>query len=167
MSKGTDFLGYEVAFQGYLYRNQPWKTEHFPLEQRAGFLIDHCNGFEFPKLRVSLLSCNTLHVQLPSRPLCITLWELGLKELPQENLDTLLLCHWVIKSFASGPGVLCLLPVSMKLCVLSHFSHVRLSATPWTVAHQAPLSMGFSRQEDWSGLPCPSPGDLPNPGIEL
>ena len=38
--------------------------------------------------------------------------------------------------------------------------------TPWTVAHQAPLSMGFSRQEDWSGLPFPSPGDLPDPGIE-
>ena len=38
--------------------------------------------------------------------------------------------------------------------------------TPWTVAHQAPLSMGFSRQEYWSGLPFPSPGDLPNPGIK-
>ena len=38
--------------------------------------------------------------------------------------------------------------------------------TPWTVACQAPLSMGFSRQEYWSGLPFPSPGDLPNPGIE-
>ena len=38
--------------------------------------------------------------------------------------------------------------------------------TPWTVAHQAPLSVGFSRQEYWSGLPFPSPGDLPNPGIE-
>ena len=39
-------------------------------------------------------------------------------------------------------------------------------ATPWTVAHQAPLSMGFSRQEYWSGLPFPSPGDLPNSGVE-
>ena len=38
--------------------------------------------------------------------------------------------------------------------------------TPWTVAHQAPLSMGFSSQEYWSGLPFPPPGDLPNPGIE-
>ena len=45
-------------------------------------------------------------------------------------------------------------------------SHVQLFATPWTVAYQAPLSMGFSRQEYWSGLPFPSPGDLPNPGIE-
>ena len=43
---------------------------------------------------------------------------------------------------------------------------VQLSATPWTVAHQAPLSMGFSRQDYWSGLPFPSPGDLPDPGIE-
>ena len=41
-----------------------------------------------------------------------------------------------------------------------------LFATPWTVAHQAPLSMGFSRPGYWSGLPFPSPGDLPNPGIE-
>ena len=39
-------------------------------------------------------------------------------------------------------------------------------ATPWTLAHQAPLSMGFSRQEYWSGLPCPPPGDLPYPGIK-
>ena len=39
-------------------------------------------------------------------------------------------------------------------------------ATPWTVARQAPLSMGFPRQEYWSGLPYPSPGDLPGPGIE-
>ena len=42
----------------------------------------------------------------------------------------------------------------------------QLFATPWTVARQALLSMGFSRQEYWSGLPCPPPGDLPNPGIE-
>ena len=48
--------------------------------------------------------------------------------------------------------------------VLSCFSHVQLFATPWTVARQAPLSMGFSRQEYWSGLPCPPPGDLPDPG---
>ena len=51
--------------------------------------------------------------------------------------------------------------------VLSHFSRVWLFATPWTVACQASLSMGFSRQEYWSGLLCPSPGDLPDPGIEL
>ena len=51
----------------------------------------------------------------------------------------------------------------MYMCVLSH---VRLLATPLTIAHQAPLSMRFSRQEYWSGLPFPSPGDLPNPGIK-
>ena len=45
-------------------------------------------------------------------------------------------------------------------------SRVRLFATPWTVAHQGPPSMGFSRQEYWNGLPFPSPGDLPDPGIE-
>ena len=45
-------------------------------------------------------------------------------------------------------------------------SGVQLFVTPWTVACQAPLSMGFSRQEYWNGLPCPPPGDLPNPGIK-
>ena len=45
-------------------------------------------------------------------------------------------------------------------------SRVRLFATPWTVAYQAPLSMGFSRQGFWSGLPFPSPGDPPNPGTD-
>ena len=51
----------------------------------------------------------------------------------------------------------------MKVKLLSP---VQLFATPWTVAHQASLSMGFSRQKYYSGLPFPSPGDLPNPGIE-
>ena len=51
------------------------------------------------------------------------------------------------------------------LCLVS-LSCVQLSASPWTIAHQAPLSMGLSRQGDWSGLPCPPPGDLPNPGME-
>ena len=55
--------------------------------------------------------------------------------------------------------------MSYKIFMLNCFSHVRFCATLWTIAHQAPLSMGFSRQEDWSGLPCPAPGDLPDPGI--
>ena len=50
--------------------------------------------------------------------------------------------------------------------VLSHFSCVQLFVTLWTVAHQAPLSMGFFRQEYWSGLLCPPPGDLPNSQIK-
>ena len=53
--------------------------------------------------------------------------------------------------------------MKVKVKLLSHF---QLCATPWTVAYQAPLSTGFSRQEYWSGLPLPSPGDLPDPGIE-
>ena len=53
----------------------------------------------------------------------------------------------------------------MKVKVKS-LSRVRLFATPWTVAYQALLSMGFSWQEYWSGLPFPSPGDLPDPGIK-
>ena len=52
------------------------------------------------------------------------------------------------------------------MLLLSRFSHVQLCATPETTANQAPLSLGFSRQEYWTGLPFPSPGDLPNPGIK-
>ena len=51
----------------------------------------------------------------------------------------------------------------MKVKLLSR---VQLFATPWTIAYQAPPSLGFSRQEYWSGVPLPSLGDLPNPGIE-
>ena len=53
-----------------------------------------------------------------------------------------------------------------RMCLLSRFSHVQLFVTLWMVAGQAPVSMGYSRQEYWSGLPCPPPGDLPNPGIK-
>ena len=48
----------------------------------------------------------------------------------------------------------------------SHFSHVQLFRTPWTVAHQAPLSMGLPKEKYWSGLPCPSLGDLSDPEMK-
>ena len=54
----------------------------------------------------------------------------------------------------------------MYTCVLNYYSRVRLFVTPWIVAHQAPLSMGFSRQECWSGLPLFLQGIFPDPGIE-
>ena len=72
-------------------------------------------------------------------------------------------CHYLLQGIFLTQG---------SNLVLLHYSSgqslscVWLFATPWTVAHQAPLSMGFSRQEYWNGLPCPLPGDLPNPGIK-
>ena len=57
-------------------------------------------------------------------------------------------------------------PGTHAVRVLSCFSHVSLFATPWTIPRQAPLSMGFSRQEYWSGLPQPPPEDLPHPRIK-
>ena len=70
--------------------------------------------------------------------------------------------HLLISWLQSPSAVILLL----LLLLLSHFSCVRLCVTLWTVACKAPLSMGFSRQEYWNGLPCPSTGDLPNPGIK-
>ena len=54
----------------------------------------------------------------------------------------------------------------MRVYVLNRFSHVQLFVIVWTIIHKAPLSMGFCRQRYWSGLTCPSPGDLPHPGLE-
>ena len=79
----------------------------------------------------------------------------------------LIICVFFLSLF-SFPLSLCIMPSvfqTWKLKVKS-LSRVRLFATPWTVAHQALPSMVFSRQEYWSGLPFPSPGDLPDPGIE-
>ena len=77
---------------------------------------------------------------------------------------------WLSKPFLSnhsftGVSHSPLVGFTNHLCVLS-CGCVQLFANPWTVAHQAPLSMEFSRQEYWRGLPCPPPGGLPNPGIE-
>ena len=58
------------------------------------------------------------------------------------------------------------IPKHTRACMLSRFSRVLVSETLWTIAYQAPLSKGSSRQEHWSGLPCPPPGPLPDPGIE-
>ena len=55
---------------------------------------------------------------------------------------------------------------NVRACMLSHFSSVQLFETLWTVAYQAPLSIEFSRQENWSGLPCLHSGDLSHPGIK-
>ena len=69
-----------------------------------------------------------------------------------------------MKSLETRSG--CSSAIDFGACMLSHFSHVQLFATLWTEAHQAPLTMEFSRQEYWRVLPCPPPGDLPNPGLE-
>ena len=70
-------------------------------------------------------------------------------------------CTCLTKCTSWLTAAICHLKVKVK-----SLSRVHLCATPWTVAHQAPPSMGFSRQEYWSGLPFPSPGDLPDPGIK-
>ena len=81
------------------------------------------------------------------------------------SFDIFHCCHLLLKNvfssveFAVGYSLTCMFIVCM-------LSYVQLFVTPWTAAHQAPLSMELSRQEYWSGLPCPSPGDLSNPGIK-
>ena len=85
-------------------------------------------------------------------------------KLPDQELKPCLL-HWKCRVLTTGPPGKSLSCVCV--CVLSHFSCVQLFVIQWTVACQAPLSMGFPRQEYWTGLPCLPSGDLSNPGMEL
>ena len=89
--------------------------------------------------------------------------DLQMKWLIFNAMNLLLYCS-CLQSFTFSSFVR--MEMWVHACMLSHFSYVLPFATLWTVARQAPLSMGFSRQEYWSGLPRPPSGDLPNPGSE-
>ena len=113
-----------------------------------------------------------------SQPQCLHKWNISVKTLPQTVTRMTWAkcsgqCRYVAGTSASVAGVAVddmvsgWLSTEVVVVVVQSLSHVQVSVTPWTVAHQAPLSMGFSRQEYWSGLPLPSPGDLPDPRIEL
>ena len=111
----------------------------------------------------------------PSLPHCSQiLYPLSHKESPR-------ILEWIAYPFSSRSsrpkhqtGVSCitcgffisLATREVWACILSHFNCVQLCTTPWTVARQGPLLMGFSRQEHWSGWPCPPSEDLSDPGIE-
>ena len=107
-----------------------------------------------------------------------TLWVLSQTQLPRIQLSVRKLSIKVIISSLSCDFINSYLQLTVfnlndrdksllnTVCMLSCSSHVRLFATLWTITHHAPLSIRFSREEYWSGLPCPSPVDLPNPGIK-
>ena len=85
-------------------------------------------------------------------------------QVPDEQRETAEIIETIQSQICSVVYPASLLP--SHTCTLSRFRHVRLFVTLWTVACQAPLSMRFSRQEQWSGLACPPLGDLPDPGIK-
>ena len=94
---------------------------------------------------------------------------LGVPRFPPFHSGLAPMCSFHILAFAylkGTSGQSSDFPLIPTLCMPSRFSYVRLFATLRTTAHQAPLFMGFPRQEYWSGLPYPPPGDLPDPGIE-
>ena len=84
---------------------------------------------------------------------CLRAWSLSKEELRSPGIRVKLV---TVTNGATGKSEPRILVAAAKL-LLSHFSRVRLCVTPWTAAHQAPPSLGFSRQEHWSGLPFPSP----------
>ena len=128
------------------------------------------NKKPFVKMVLNSSFTKTLYIDLSPLPLWSSLSELsemlppGLQSsfCPKYNLTCnsqvvyLFSVDSLIPGLERSPG---------EVKVKSH-SRVQLFATPWTLAYQAPLSVGFSRQEYWSGLPFPSPGDLLDPGIE-
>ena len=75
------------------------------------------------------------------------------------------LSHWTTREIPPFPLIFVLTPLNAA-CMCYRFSCIRLFVTPWTIALQVPLSIGFSRKEYWSKLPCPPAGDLPNWGIK-
>ena len=83
---------------------------------------------------------------------------------PTKEFISAIICLFIMLVIAGSYP--CQQVYNPSVFVLSHFSRVRLCVTQWTVAHQAPLSMGFSRQEYWSGLSFLPPGDIPHPGFE-
>ena len=105
---------------------------------------------------------------------CISPWLNGFEENVSKTLYLMPFSLAFIDQTTDSSFSIFLLPLEsinsvsthLSVCMLSHFSCVHLFVTPWAVARQAPLYMGFSRQGYWSVSPCPPPGHLPNPGIE-
>ena len=85
---------------------------------------------------------------------------------PRSSQSPSPLVHSQQLCLSSCPAGRCISTIFLDSRIVKSLSCARLFVTPWTVAHQAPSSVGFSRQAYWSGLPFPSPGDLPDPGIE-
>ena len=164
---------------------KPWNTQHRLIRAIVKFYSANwivsliSEGFFFPIYLSAFSFCVTFACFLRSESTFNGLWTLKftsssdgfyrvlLNSAELYHLWNRLIFEWVIllkQNFESGDGVTSianLVPLSVKL-----LSRVQLFATLGTVAHQAPLSVGFSRQEYWSGLPFPSPWDLPNPGIK-
>ena len=123
---------------------------------------EHCfpvSGMAFTCLVPEITPSESfLHVTLDS-----SLWRFSLKIQTHTHTKRTAFCKLIHKTNRIRDSLYLL---SFPTCVCQVSLVVSDSATPWTVTHQAPLSMGFSRREYWSGLSCPPLGDLPDPGIE-
>ena len=158
----------------------------FPLPIRTIYSVQHLPSL--PEILVSESFSNKRHLLHSKSTSALCSFFHSFQSLKKSHhpvsLSILLLCfpfvHGTLQSDSAQDDTYSLLLLAVCLpdytlpehepqrskCLCQQLSHVHLSATPRTGAHQASLSMGFSRQEYWSGLPFPSPGDLPNPGIE-
>ena len=121
--------------------------------ERAGCLSGNGREPSYPQLFPPGLLSTTLELALSDVTCCFTFFKFVLRF--SREAVSLLYTHTHTHTHTYTYA-----------CVLSHISCVGFCATTWTAALQTPLSMGFSRQEYWSGLPCPPPGDPPIPGIE-
>ena len=147
----TRFLMIKIGWLGWTLRMGSFgETWMKPKTSNSQILLSH----RLPGIkRINCKRRLSLKIHTPTTPSC-------LKTHFQDKITAWLRAHIWHKM------ELCWLQAHNYKVKVKSLSRVWLFATPWTVAYQAPLSMGFSRQEHWSALPFPSPGDLPDPGIE-
>ena len=111
----------------------------------------------------SYLICNVCDSKTVEKQVCLNQVVLLLQKVRNQLLNIILKYEKNRGKWIDDTIINC---VCVCVCALSHFSHVRLFATPWTIAHQVSLSMGFSRQEYWSELPCPTTRNLSDAGMK-
>ena len=149
---------------------QSEKDKGFPQAKFSGLCTAHYKSLGFPRPGSSPVACPTAGGGVIWPRLAILWnWDLGNKHRTMTILQLLLLLRRVcvcVRAHVCVRARVCVRTQARMSTRALLLSHVQIFAAPWTVAYQAPLSVGFSRQEYWSGLPFPTPGNLPNKGIE-
>ena len=112
-----------------------------------------------PQMESSLLGSHISKPRLNTSLITVSIF-------PRNSTFNQIIWNFLVSIRNKSADKLLLFPLRRMMMMMKSLSHVQLFVTPWTIAYQASPSMGFSRQEYWSGLPFPFPEDLPNPGIE-
>ena len=171
-------------------RNEGYRGKAWPRDENSSVLSKGCSIAEICSIQVHWGCCHLEFSDGSAERQCYLKWSVDQQASPGSWLEMQILASYpkpdskswhraqqsfnklacVSNAYRSLRSALLHIGITfiprLCVCMQSHFSHVLLFGTLWTVAYQVSLSLGFSRQEYWSGLSCPSPGNLPNPGID-